>query len=505
MSTAAPTRQVDDSAPVLIARNPSTGAELGRIATTPIHDVAAAVARSHEAQSAWSLRPIAERLAVVKRFWRALSRDAELWAVALRDEIGKPHGEAMAEVVATLDALRWIVKHGTKTLGDSSISPGWQRFLLVPTARLCWKPIGVVGIIGTWNYPFLLNAPALAGAILAGNGAVWKPSELAILAGDRLQAAIDEAGAPAGLVSAVFGDGEVGRALVDAEIDKGVFTGGIDNGRRVLASLAARGVPAIAELSGFDPAIVLPEASLDTSAGPLAWGAFVGAGQTCVAVKRLYVVGDPAPWADRLAEIAQSLRVGDPGSSEVDLGPMIHRDARDRFDRTIHEAEAAGARILGGGRPIAGSGAFYPPTVLLADDGRAEKVLAGCFGPAVIVRGVPDVESAIAAANGSPFGLSASVWGRDTRKARRVADRLQAGMVAINDAVAPSASASAPFGGVKSSGHGRVRGVLGLREFADPQVIQSRTAGGLRPQIFPYSGRVLKMMAFYRQMFHPKR
>jgi acyl-CoA reductase-like NAD-dependent aldehyde dehydrogenase len=303
----------------------------------------------------------------------------------------------------------------------------------------------------------------------------------------------------------VFGGGAVGQALVDAKIDKAVFTGGIENGRRVLSSLAARGIPAIAELSGFDPAIVLPDASLDDTARPLAWGAFVGSGQTCVAVKRVYVVGDPAPWADRLAEIAQSLRVGDPAESEVDLGSMIDLAARERFDRTIHEAESAGARILSGGRPIGGAGAFYPPTVLLSDDDRAERVLAGCFGPLVIVRGVPDVESAIAAANASEFGLSASVWGRNKTAARRVADRLQAGMVAINDAVTPSASASAPFGGVKASGFGRVRGVLGLREFAAPQVGQARGAGGYRPQIFPYSDRVLKMMKCYRKLFHPKR
>lgn len=502
MSTVAAPRQLDESATVLIARNPSTGAEIGRIAATSPPDVSAAVDRSRETQARWSHLPIAERMAVVERFWKILSRDAEAWATALRDEIGKPRGEAMAEVVATLDALRWIVKHGSKTLADSSISPGWQRVLLVPTARLCWRPIGVFGIIGTWNYPFLLNAPALAGAILAGNGAVWKPSENALLAGERLQNAIDESGAPPGLVSAVWGGEEVGQALVDARIDKAIFTGGIENGRRVLSALAARGIPAIAELSGFDPAIILPDAQIDSVARPLAWGAFVGSGQICIAVKRVYVVGDPAPWADRLAEIAQSLRIGDPSEGEVDLGPMIHPAARDRFDRTIREAESAGARVLSGGRPIGGPGAFYPPTVLISDDDRAERVLAGCFGPVVIVRGVPDAESAIAAANASPFGLSASVWGRSKSAARRVADHLQAGMVAINDAVTPSASASAPFGGVKASGYGRVRGVLGLREFADPQVVQARGAGGYRPQVFPYNDRILKMMAFYRRLFH---
>ena len=205
----------------------------------------------------------------------------------------------------------------------------------------------------------------------------------------------------------------------------------------------------MAELSGFDPAIVLPDAPLESTARALTWASFVGAGQTCVAVKRVYVVGDPAPWAEALAAKARALRVGDPAAGPVDVGPMISAEARDRFHATIGAAVAAGARVLAGGSPVEGPGSFYPPTVLLADTPGAESALAGCFGPVVVVRGVADAEAAVEAANAGPFGLSASVWGRDLRLARSLAVRLEAGTVAVNEAVTTSAHASAPFGGLQ--------------------------------------------------------
>jgi acyl-CoA reductase-like NAD-dependent aldehyde dehydrogenase len=361
----------------------------------------------------------------------------------------------------------------------------------------------VIGIVGTWNYPLLLNAPAVAQALAAGNAVVWKPSEQAIGLGWKLQDSIAAAGLPEGLVSAVFGGPEAGLALIEAGIAKVIFTGGVEAGRAVLAELGSRGIPAIAELAGFDPAIILPDAPVEATAKALTWASFVGAGQTCVAVKRIYVVGDPTPWAEALASKASSLRVGDP-STEVDVGPMISPRAVDRFDATIRAAVEAGAKVLAGGSPIAGPGSFYAPTVLVSETVEAERVLAGCFGPVVLIRGVDDAERAVEAANAGPFGLSASVWGRDLREARSVALRLEAGTVAINEAVTTSAHAAAPFGGCKSSGFGRIRGVVGLRELAQPRVLHTRNPGGFRPHLFPYGPLMLKIFASYRRIFHSK-
>jgi acyl-CoA reductase-like NAD-dependent aldehyde dehydrogenase len=358
-------------------------------------------------------------------------------------------------------------------------------------------------MIGTWNYPLLLNAPPIAQALAAGNAVVWKPSELAPLSGMKLKESLAEACVPDGLVSVVFGGPEVGRALVEADIDKGFFTGGVRNGRKVLVALAARGIPAVAELSGFDPAVVLPEAPFAPTVKSLAWAAFVGAGQTCVAVKRVFVVGDARRWADALAREARALRVGDPARRGIDVGPLISEAARERVHATIRAAVAAGAEILSGGAPPDGPGWFYPPTVLLAATPEPEKALQGVFGPVVVVRGVPDVAAAVAAANASRYGLAASVWSRDTRAAAAVAGRLEAGMVTVNEAVTPTMHASAPFGGTKASGFGRTHGPYGLREFTRPHVTFTRRAGGFRPQVFPYDKLpVARFLGVYRRLFH---
>ena len=197
----------------LIARNPATGAELSRVPETPPGAVAPAVARASMAQVRWAEAPWKVRRAALRRWWAILARDAGAWARAIRDEVGKPASEAMAEVVSTLDALRWLDRHAGRALADERLARGWQRVLLIPPARLRWAPLGTIGIIGTWNYPLLLNAPAIAHALAAGNAVVWKSSELAVGLGRRLQDSIEEAGLPDGLVSAVFGGAEVGRAL----------------------------------------------------------------------------------------------------------------------------------------------------------------------------------------------------------------------------------------------------------------------------------------------------
>jgi acyl-CoA reductase-like NAD-dependent aldehyde dehydrogenase len=491
---------------VLITSNPATGAEVGRARITPVGQVAEIVSRARSVQEEWGKRTWKERRQVLIRWWKILSRDADAWSDLIRDEIGKPRNEALAgDVVPTLDGIRWTIKQGGRFLREEWIGPGWQRWLNMPGGRLRHAPLGVIGMIGTWNYPLFLNAPLIAQAIAAGNAVVWKPSELAVRTGQRIQQSLEEAGVPAGLVAAVYGGAEVGQALVQAELDKGVFTGGIANGRRVLAALGERGVPAIAELSGFDAAIILAGAPVKSTVRALTWAAFVGCGQTCVAVKRAYVVGDPAPWVEAFGTRARALKVGDPARAETDLGPMITVAARDSFDRTIKAAVREGARVVAGGSSLSGPGGFYAPTVLDAETAEPEAVLAGAFGPVLLIRGVPDAESAVAAANSSGFALGASVWGKNRKAAAALARRLHAGTVGVNEAVTPTAHAAAPFGGCKASGFGRTHGGAGLREFTQPQVLFSRRPGGFRPQLFPYGGTALveRFLAIYMRLFHP--
>jgi acyl-CoA reductase-like NAD-dependent aldehyde dehydrogenase len=374
----------------------------------------------------------------------------------------------------------------------------------MPAGVCRWVPFGVIGMLGTWNYPLFLNAPPIAQALAAGNAVVWKASESAPMCGAFLERSLREAGIPEDLVAVLHGGPAVGRALVDSAIDKAMFTGGIEGGRQVLKALGGRGIPALAELSGYDPAIVLPDAPLESTVRCLTWAAFVGGGQTCVAVKRVYVVGDLHPWANALAASARALRVGDPSAPGTDIGSLISPRARERLHAMVEASVGCGASLLAGGQPIGESGSFYPPTVLLADSSEAEEALAGAFGPVMVVRGFSTPAEAVHAANRSEFALAASVWSRDRRAAAELGRQLQAGMVSINEAVTPTAHAATPFGGGKGSGFGRTKGVHGLREFAQTQMVFSRAPGGFRPQLFPYpSSRWLgTFFSVYRSFFH---
>ncbi len=489
---------------ILESVNPANGRVLGHVHPMPSRFLPVIVEDARRAQGIWWSAGWSARRAFLKNWWRVLSELSDPFANLIRDEVGKPRSEALAgDVIGTLDGLRWTVRHGGGALAPRWFSPGHQRLLLMPGGRMTHQPVGVVGMIGTWNYPLFLNAIPIAQALAAGNAVVWKPSELAPMTGAWLQQTLERAGMLKDLVTTVHGGAEVGRALVESNIDKGVFTGGVENGRRVLSALAARGVPAVAELSGYDPAIVLPDAPFEATIRALTWSAFVGSGQTCVAVKRVYVVGDDQRWAEALASAANRLRVGDPSSDQIDMGPLISVSARDRFHGFVTAAVQAGATLLAGGRAVEGIGYFYRPTVLRCDAPEPEDALAGAFGPVVIVRGVPDANAAVAAANRSHFGLAASVWGRDRRALNSIASRLIAGSVGINEAVTPTMHASAPFGGVKASGFGRTHGALGLLEFTQPRVVFRRGAGGFRPHLFPYGKAPLDaFFRLYRRLFH---
>ncbi len=495
-------------ADAIVARNPATGEPIGRVPTTPVDSIPSIVGRCRRAQASWAETEIRDRLRLIDGWRHILSREARTLAELIRVEIGKPRSEAMGgDILPTLDAVRWTLRHARGVLADRRVGPAWQRMLMMPAGVSRWRPYGVVGMLGTWNYPVFLNAPPIAQALAAGNGVVWKVSESAPLCGAKIEETLREAGFPEGLVAVVQGGPEVGQAVVEGGIDKLMFTGGLEGGRMVLRACGERGIPALAELSGFDPAVILPDAPLESTVRALTWAAYVGCGQTCVGVKRLVVVGDPTRWAEAFTASARSLRVGDPSDSAIDVGPMISPRALERFNAKILETVAKGATILAGGQPIGDRGSFYAPTVLLTDSDDAEDALAGVFGPVVLVRGFPTEREAITSANRSDFALAASVWGRDLKAARRVASKIRAGMVSINDAVTPTAHAGAPFGGSKASGYGRTKGVLGLREFAQSRVDFARSAGGFRPQVFPYPAvpQLDRFFSFYRTLFHRPR
>jgi acyl-CoA reductase-like NAD-dependent aldehyde dehydrogenase len=349
------------------------------------------------------------------------------------------------------------------------------------------EPYGVVGVIGTWNYPLYLNLAPIAWALAAGNAVVWKPSELAPESALALAERFEQANLP---VWTVLGDASTGRALCRAGCDKIAFTGSAATGRAILTELAATGTPSVMELSGNDAMIVCADAEAAIAARAAVWGRVANAGQTCASPQRIYVVPEVA--AAFLQEAEAALGRLRPG---VDYGPLRTEGFRQRVQAIVAGSVAQGACLLLGGSPLTDRpGFFYAPTLLA--DCRAGMPVAeqDFFGPVLAVFPVPNEAEAVIQANASALGLAASVWTRDPARGRQLATQLRVGLVSINEVVLDSGNPALPFGGARGSGFGKQRGALGLEEFVQWKVVASHPAGGARRHLFPYRPETLPIL-----------
>jgi succinate-semialdehyde dehydrogenase/glutarate-semialdehyde dehydrogenase len=343
------------------------------------------------------------------------------------------------------------------------------------------EPLGVVAVIAPWNFPFAIPFTQTAAVVMAGNAAVVKPSELTPRSGALVGEIFAAAGVPDGLVTVLEGDGEMGAALVDADVDKVVFTGSVETGRRVAAAAGRRLVPVTLELGGKDPMLVLDDADLERAVDGALWASFVNCGQVCSGVERIYV--EPAlyePFVEELVRRARGLRPGE------DLGPLISSEHRDHVASLVDDAVDGGARVLAGGQLPARDGWFYEPTVLadVPADARIEREEA--FGPVVTVRRVTGEREAVELANAAPFALGASVWTRDGQRAARVAAQLTAGSVWHNDHAYSYGAAQASWGGRGRSGFGRTHSRHGLYDLVNLKFVDRDSGRIPVPWWYPY-------------------
>lgn len=455
-ATGGTTREVND---------PATGELVGTAPVSAPADVESAVARAVDARRAWAARSDGERRQTLLELADAVDQSAEALALILTREQGKPLNgpNARFEVGACASWLRATAALDlpTETVLDDESGH----------AELSYRPVGTVGVITPWNWPMMIAIWQIAPALRMGNTVVAKPSEHTTLSGLALAAVLNDV-LPAGVLEVVTGAGDVGDAVVRRpEIGKVMFTGSTATGSKIIAASAGNITRLTLELGGNDAGIVLPDVDPAAIAEGVFWGAFINTGQTCAALKRLYVHDDVYDAVvQALAELADKMPMG-VGTDEANvLGPLQNKMQFDVVDTLVEDARARGARIVLGGDPDRDRPGYFYPTTLVADiDNDAALVQREQFGPALPIVRFSDVDEVVAAANGVDDGLGASVWSADRDAAVAVASRLQAGTVWINShgGVHPFV----PFGGAKRSGYGLEFGVEGLKSVAVPQVI----------------------------------
>jgi acyl-CoA reductase-like NAD-dependent aldehyde dehydrogenase len=447
--------------------NPATGELVGSVATITPEQVQGVVDDVARIQPAWAELSLEDRARYMRRAADALLDEIDEIAELLVNEQGKPRVEAYTmELLPTVDALHWCAKAGPKILADEKVRMS-QAFLMSKKGRFSFEPIGVVGVIAPWNYPWSIPFGEVAIALMAGNGVVLKPASLTPLLGEAIRRVFEKGGLPEGLIRVVHGGGAVGDALAKSSVGKVFFTGSVEVGRKVGEVCAQRLKGSVLELGGKDPMVVCADADLGNAISGAVWGGFANAGQTCSGIERVYVVRDVAePFIEGVVAETERLRLGDPLQWETEIGPMTSDGQYEIVVDLVEDAVASGAtKRCGGPTEVAGlPGKFVAPTVLTGVTQEMRIMREEVFGPVLPIVVVEDEQEAIELANDSEFGLGASVWTKDRQKGERIARRIESGMVWVNDHSFSHGACQCAWGGVKDSGVGRSHSKFGFYE-----------------------------------------
>lgn len=440
-------------------RNPNDGAIVGHAPDSGAAEVDQAIARARVASRRWGAFDHVQRRKDLAAFRRGLATAAETLATLVHRETGKPKVDAMSEVLLAIQHVAHAASHAEEVLATRTVSSGLMANL---RSTVSYRPLGVVGVIGPWNYPIFTPMGSIAYALAAGNAVVFKPSELTPLVALEVGRIAAQTLSIPDVLQVVTGRGPAGAALARGAIDKLAFTGSPATGRKVMQAAAERLTPVLLELGGKDPMIVLADADLDKAAEAAVWGAMTNAGQACVSIERCYVheaVYDR--FVDKVVAETRDVRFGDdPGAH---IGAITLPVQVDIIRRHLEDAAAKGARFLVGG-PQDIKGNVVPPCVLVDVTPDMLVMQDETFGPVLPICKVKDSEEALRLANHTRYGLGAAVWGKSS--AREVAERIVSGMATVNTVLAFGSVPGIPFGGVGESGFGRIHGDEGLREFS---------------------------------------
>jgi acyl-CoA reductase-like NAD-dependent aldehyde dehydrogenase len=476
--------------------NPATGDVIARVPELSAGQVAELARRGRAAQPAWEALGFDGRGRVLRRAQRWLIDNADRVIETIVSETGKAWEDAQAaELAYGANAFGFWAAHAPRYLADERVK---SAAIFVKGKRLVlrYRPLGLVGVIGPWNYPLTNSFGDCIPALAAGNSVILKPSEVTPLTSLLLADGLRECGLPEDVFQVATGRGATGEALVDA-VDMIMFTGSTETGRKVMARAARTLTPVSLELGGKDPMIVLADADLERAANAAVYYSLLNTGQTCISIERVYV---EAPVYDafvaKVTEKARALRHGPPaGPGSVEVGAMTHGPQVDVVERHVDDARAKGAQVLVGGHRENRPGHWFEPTVLADVNHDMAIMREETFGPTLPIMKVADADEAVRLANDSPYGLGASVFSGDRARGEAIARRLESGSVCVNDALLNYYALELPMGGTKASGLGYRHGPGGIRKFTQHQaLLVSRFHLRRDVHMYPYRARTSRLL-----------
>ena len=477
--------------------NPATGEVIGSVQAVTVEELRAMAERGRAAQPGWEALGFDGRARILRRAQKWTTDNAERIAKTIVAESGKTYEDALlAEVAYAANAFGFWAKHAPEYLGDERIRSA-NPFVLGRKLVVRYRPLGLVGVIGPWNYPLTNSFGDCIPAMAAGNAVILKPAEATPLTSLLLAEGMKEVGLPEGIYQVAPGKGsEIGPELIDLA-DMIMFTGSTETGKSIMERASRTLTPVSLELGGKDPMIVLADADVERAANAAAFYSMQNGGQTCISIERVYV---EAPiYDDFVARVSQkvgALRQGVPsGPGSVDVGAITSPPQMELIARHVDDARKAGAKVLVGGHAREGAGDFYEPTVLVDVDHSMTAMTEETFGPTLPIMKVANADEAIRLANDSPFGLAASVWTKDAARGEEIARRVEAGAVCVNDAQLNYLVLELPMGGWKTSGMGQRHGAQGIRKYARQQsLLITRLAPKKDLHMYPYKARTTNLL-----------
>jgi acyl-CoA reductase-like NAD-dependent aldehyde dehydrogenase len=476
--------------------NPATGEIITTVPSLGPEEVKQMVARARAAQPGWQELGFDGRAKVFMRAQKWVLDNADRIIDVVCSETGKTYEDAqLAEISYGANAFGFWAKKAPEYLADERVHSG-NLFVLGKKLITRYAPLGVVGVIGPWNFPLTNSFGDCIPALAAGNSVVLKPSEVTPLTSLLMLEMMRDCGMPDNVFQVATGAGETGAALID-EVDYLMFTGSTKTGKKVMERAAKTLTPVGLELGGKDPMIVLADADVDRAANAATYYSMNNGGQVCISTERVYVE-EPIydKFVSKVTENVGRLRQGaSTGPASADVGAVIFPPQLDIIDAHVKDAVNKGAKVLTGGRPADGPGRFYEPTVLVDVNHTMDCMTEETFGPTLPIMKVGSAEEAVKLANESPYGLAASVFTKDTAKGEAIARQVEAGVCCVNDAQINYAALELPMGGWKASGLGSRHGPGGIRKYcAQQSILVTRLAPKRDIHMFPYKARTTKLL-----------